>query len=338
MNIQSEYPLRAHNTFGIPATAAWFISYRSVEELRTLARDEYFQECRCLHIGEGSNLLFLTNFRGIILRSEIDTIEVIDESDTRISLRVGAGLVWDDFVAYAVERGYYGAENLSLIPGQVGAAAIQNIGAYGVEVEQIIERVEAFNRRTAEERSFAHADCRYAYRYSAFKEEDYADWIVTHVVFRLSKEPQLHLGYADLQRYFAEHKAEPSLSSLRQAIIEIRQSKLPDHKVLGNAGSYFMNPIVSADKAEALASEYTGMPSYPQADGRVKLAAAWLIEQCGFKGYREGDAGVYEKQALILVNHGEATGTDIASLAEQIQIKVRERFGVELKPEVRYIS
>ncbi len=326
------------NTFGIRATAAWYITYDSVDDLATLIRDEYFQECRCLHIGEGSNLLFLTNFRGIILRSEIRDLSVLSEDDKSVRLRVGAAMLWDDFVSYAVRHSYYGIENLSLIPGQVGSAAIQNIGAYGVEVEQVIEAVEAVHRRTGEIRHFTHDECRYAYRYSRFKEAEEADWIITYVTFCLSKLQSLKLSYQDVQRYFEEHHLTPSLSAMREAIVAIRQSKLPDHKVLGNAGSFFMNPVVDVSKADALRAEYPDIPSYPQTDGRVKLAAAWLIDQCGYKGYRDGDAGVYEKQALILVNHGEATGSDIARLAEEIMTKVKERFGVDLQPEVRYIS
>lgn len=338
MNIQAEYSLKTLNTFGINATAQWYISYDSVEALQRLISDEYFQECRCLPIGEGSNLLFLTNFRGIVLRSEIRELTCLSEDDSSVTLSVGAGLLWDDFVAYCTEQGYYGAENLSLIPGQVGAAAVQNIGAYGVEIERLVVGVEAVHRRSGESRHFAHSACQYRYRHSIFKDPDYADWIITHVVLRLSKVPQLNLSYADLQRYFEERGVEPTLEGVRAAVIAIRESKLPDYKTLGNAGSFFMNPVVDTSKADALKRLYPEMPCYPQAEGGVKLAAGWLIEQCGYKGYREGDAGVYERQALILVNHGTATGTDIASLAETIRDKVRTVFGVELTPEVRYIS
>lgn len=338
MTIREEYSLRALNTFGIHATAAYYVSYSSVEDLETLVRDEYFQESRCLHIGEGSNLLFLTNFRGVILKSEIKDITLISEQEGTILLRVGAGLLWDDLVAYAVEHGYYGVENLSLIPGQVGAAAIQNIGAYGVEIQQVVHSVEAIHRRTGERRVFERDECQYAYRHSFFKEPEASDWIVIYVTLSLSREASLNLGYADLQRYFESSDIEPSLASLRKAVIEIREAKLPDYKSLGNAGSFFMNPIVTAERASELLKAYPSMPHYPQADGTVKLAAGWLIEQVGFKGYREGDAGVYEKQALILVNHGEATGTDIARLAESIREKVQEVFAVQLTPEVRYIS
>lgn len=338
MDIREEYSLRTHNTLGVNATAAYYISYRSVEELQRLVRDEYFQESRYLHIGEGSNLLFLTNFRGIILRSEIQDIELLHTDESSVRLRVGAGYIWDDFVAYAVERGYYGVENLSLIPGQVGAAAIQNIGAYGAEAQQVIYAVEAVHRRSGEQRTFGREECRYGYRYSIFKEPDYAEWIITYVQIELHKQAELNLGYADLERYFATRNEEPTLQSLREAVIEIRRSKLPDYHELGNAGSFFMNPVVDAERAEVLRTEYPTMPSYPQADGRVKLAAGWLIEQCGLKGYRDGDAGVYERQALILVNHGEATGSDIARVAEHVRAEVRAKFAIELHPEVRYIS
>ncbi|MDO4691609.1 MAG: UDP-N-acetylmuramate dehydrogenase [Porphyromonadaceae bacterium] len=338
MKIEKDFSLKHHNTFGIDARADWFVTYDSVDDLRTLIRDEYFQECRYLHIGEGSNLLFLANFHGIVLRSGITGIEVLREDDKAVELRVGAGMVWDDFVAYCTERGYYGVENLSLIPGQVGSSAIQNIGAYGVEVERLITAVHTLHRRTGGERCFSREECAYAYRHSTFKEPEQADYIVTHVDFRLGRETSLSLEYADLKRYFSEHNTEPTLASVRQAVIEIRQRKLPDTQLLGNAGSYFMNPIVPATQAERLRSEYPQMPFYPLEDGRVKLAAGWLIDQCGLKGYRMGRAGVYQHQALVLVNHGGATGQEIASLAEYVQQAVFERFAVEIHPEVKYIS
>lgn len=338
MKIEKDFSLKHHNTFGIDAQADWFVTYDSVDDLRILVRDEYFQECRYLHIGEGSNLLFLANFHGIVLRSGITGIEVLRESAEEIELRVGAGMIWDDFVAYCTEHGYYGVENLSLIPGQVGSSAIQNIGAYGVEVERFITSVHTLHRRSGQERCFSRGECAYAYRHSTFKEAEQADYIVTHVDFRLSKVEHLALDYADLKRYFAEHDTKPTLTSVRQAVIEIRQRKLPDTQILGNAGSYFMNPIVLAQVADRLRQAYPQMPVYPLEDGRVKLAAGWLIDQCGLKGYRMGRAGVYEHQALVLVNYGGATGQEIATLAEYVQQAVLERFAVEVYPEVKYIS
>lgn len=338
MRIDQEVSLARYNTFGIDARADWLISYYSVDDLLTLVRDEYFQECRCLHIGEGSNVLFLANFHGIILRSEIRTLEIVSEDATEVVACVGSGMVWDDFVAWTVDKGYYGAENLSLIPGQVGASAIQNIGAYGTEVEQLIVAVDTVHRRSGQIRRFMHEDCRYAYRYSVFKETDMADYIVTHVHLKLSKAPKLNTEYAEVQRYLSAHGLTPELRTMREAIIAIRQVKLPDHRLLGNAGSFFMNPIVSAEQAERLRAQHPDLPTYPLSDGRVKLAAGWLIDRCGYKGYRQGNVGVYEHQALVLVNHGGATGQEVANLAIEIQGAVSDRFGVDIHPEVRYIS
>lgn len=339
MNIQKDCSLRQYNTFGIDAQADWLIHYHSVEDLKTLVRDEYFQECRVLHIGEGSNLLFLANFHGIVLRSEMKEVELLAETEESVELLVGSGLLWDDFVQHCVAWGYYGGvENLSLVPGQVGAAAIQNIGAYGVEVERLIVAVHALHRRSGQQRVFTHDECHYAYRHSTFKEPEQADWIVTHVHFRLSKTPAYTLDYAELRRAFVEGDAEPSLEAIRELVCTVRRAKLPDVEVLGNAGSFFMNPVVSTPEVEALLAKYPMMPHYPQEGGVVKLAAGWLIDQCGLKGYREGRVGVYEHQALVLVNHGGATGQDIANLAIRIQSEVRARFGINLQPEVRYIS
>lgn len=338
MNILQEHSLRSLNTFGIHATAAWLITYESLEDLHRLLSDEYFQECRYIHIGEGSNLLFLTNFHGIVLKSLVKGISIIEESSDSIIIRSEAGELWDDFVAYCVEHGYYGAENLSGIPGQVGAAAIQNIGAYGVEVSSIIVSIEAIHRKSKEVRLFSPEDCHYNYRYSIFKDSDYSDWIITAVSFKLSKKPFFNLSYSGIREALGEREATPNLKNLREVIVSIRNSKLPDPKILGNAGSFFKNPVVSEDFATALKRQYPMAPIYPFALGEVKISAAWLIDQCGFKGYREGDAGVYDKQALILVNHGEATGSDIAALAQKIQESVKQKFGVSIEPEVRYIS
>lgn len=338
MNILQEHSLQDLNTFGIPATAAWYISYESKDELYKLLSDEYFQECKCIHIGEGSNLLFLTNFHGIVLKSFIKGISCINDSENEVLLRVGAGELWDDFVAYCVQNKYYGTENLSAIPGQVGAAAIQNIGAYGVEAEALIQEVEAIHRRTKECRVFTRKECHYAYRYSIFKDADYSDWIITSVTFKLKKTADLNISYAGIKEYLDKHNLPLDLDNLRKAIISIRASKLPDVKVLGNAGSFFKNPIVSEEVATNLLRQYPQMPVYSLGEGQKKLSAGWLIEQCGLKGYREGEAGVYEKQALILVNHGGATGSDIAALALKIQTQVKEKFDITIEPEVLYIS
>ncbi len=337
MNIEKEVSLRKYNTFGIDAQTDWLIHYESLEDLKTLVSDEYFQECRYLHIGEGSNLLFLANFHGIVLHSKLISEEILAEDDESVDILVGAGQNWDSFVEGMTQRGYYGAESLSLIPGQVGSSAIQNIGAYGQEVERLIQNVHTIHRRTGELRVFAHHECAYSYRHSIFKEPEFADYIVTHVHFRLSKKADVQLNYKDLQVYFKEHDLALSPENLRTAVIKIRESKLPNVAELGNAGSFFMNPVVSEDFAQSILKDYPNAPYYPFGD-KVKLAAGWLIDQCGFKGVRRGNVGVYERQALVLVNYGGATGQDVAKLAIEIQEAVKEKFGVELKPEVRYIS
>lgn len=338
MYIQEEYSLLKHNTFGIDAKARWFVSYDCVEDLALLLRDEYFQECRSLHIGEGSNLLFLSHFDGIILHSQICSIELYRETEDTVWLRVGAGLPWDRLVEYTVEQGYWGAENLSLIPGQVGSAAIQNIGAYGVEVSELIDRVETINKDTGEQKVFVNRECSYSYRYSIFKEHEYQSYIITHVVFKFSKTSQSNLEYEELRAYLQRGEIPVSLRAIREVVVAIRRSKLPDHHELGNAGSFFMNPILSPDKANRLVEQYRDIPCYTLPDGRVKTSAAWLIERCGLKGYRKGNVGIYDKHALVLVNHGGATGKEVASFASDIQVAVYNTFEVELIPEVLYVS
>lgn len=338
MDIQQNKLLTEYNTFHIAATAQWFISYHSLEDLQTLVRDEYFQECRILSIGEGSNLLFLANFHGIILHSEIKNIEEIARTSEKVVLRVGSGMKWDDFVAYAVEHEYYGIENLSLIPGQVGSSAIQNIGAYGAEVCQTIRCVHAIHRRTGELRVFERQECNYSYRHSIFKESEYADYIIWAVDFELSLIPTFNFTYRDLAECFGSRAEKLSLAEVRRTVIDIRNAKLPDTNVMGNAGSFFMNPIVNRDTFEVLQRQFPDIPHYPLRDGREKVPAGWLIDRCGLKGYRTEHAGVYEEQALVLVNLGGATGTDIAQLAEYVQEQVRTRFGIDIYPEVRYIS
>ena len=316
MEILQSYSLREHNTFGIDAQADWFIPFASIEDLQLLSRDEYFQECRCITIGEGSNLLFLTNFHGIVLHSVIQSIERLAETADTVDLLVGSGVKWDDFVAQMAEAELYGVENLSLIPGEVGAAAVQNIGAYGAEICEVIREVHTVHRRTGEVRHFAVEECNYSYRHSFFKEPEAADYIVTHVLLRLSKHPHLKLDYADLRQRVEARTATPTARDVRDEVIRIRQEKLPDPKVLGNEA-----------------------PHYDLPDGQVKVPAGWLIDRCGLKGYRLGHATVYERQALVLVNaDGEATGQDIARLAEYVQEQVAERFGLQITPEVRYIS
>lgn len=321
------------NTFGLEVRAENWLEYHSVEELEGFIA-QGLVGTPCLHVGRGSNLLFLHDYEGTVLHSCIRTVEVTAEDENRVDVRVGAGMVWDDFVDFCIAKGWYGAENLSGIPGEVGAAAVQNIGAYGVEVKDLICSVETINRQ-GEKQVFPKQSCHYAYRDSLFKQPAMKSTFVTHVRFRLAKQERYALDYGALCR---ELQGEKSLEAVRRAVLAIRSRKLPDPAVLGNAGSFFKNPVVSRGQFEALAQAWPGMPHYPAEDGGVKLSAGWLIEQCGWKGRRRGAAGVYDKQALVLVNAGGATGRDILELAQAIKAEVHGRFGVALVPEVNFIG
>ena len=330
--------LLPYNTFGMDVKASRFVEYASVEELRGLWNAEREAVARALHIGGGSNLLFASDYEGLILHSAIKGYTVVKETEEEVEVRVGAGEVWDDFVAYTVANDWYGAENLSLIPGEVGASAVQNIGAYGVEAKDLIVSVDTFGLETGEERRFMREECRYAYRESVFKQELKGKYAVTFVTYRLKKHPVFHLEYGNIRAELEKQGCQVDLENVRRIIIAIRQAKLPDPKVLGNAGSFFMNPVVPKMQFEALLAQYPDMPHYPVDDAHVKIPAGWMIDRCGWKGKRVGHAGVHEKQALVLVNCGGATGKEVMHLAEEIVASVRERFGVTIRPEVNYIG
>ncbi len=330
--------LLPYNTFGMDVKASRFVEYASVEELRGLWNAEREAVARALHIGGGSNLLFASDYEGLILHSAIKGYTVVKETEEEVEVRVGAGEVWDDFVAYTVANGWYGAENLSLIPGEVGASAVQNIGAYGVEAKDLIVSVDTFGLETGEERRFMREECRYAYRESVFKQELKGKYAVTFVTYRLKKHPVFHLEYGNIRAELEKQGCQVDLENVRRIIIAIRQAKLPDPKVLGNAGSFFMNPVVPKMQFEALLAQYPDMPHYPVDDAHVKIPAGWMIDRCGWKGKRVGHVGVHEKQALVLVNCGGATGKEVMHLAEEIVASVRERFGVTIRPEVNYIG
>ena len=328
------YSLLPYNTFGIDVSASRFLEYASVAELK-----EYIAQGAVttpfLHIGGGSNLLFTKDYDGLILHSRIGGIEVTAEDSQTVSLRVSAGVVWDDFVACCVEHGWYGAENLSLIPGEVGASAVQNIGAYGVEVKDLITAVETVNVQ-GYGRVYSVEECEYAYRSSIFKRPENKSVFVTYVRFHLSKEERYTLDYGTIRQELAKYPA-PTLPIVRKVIIEIRESKLPDPKVMGNAGSFFMNPIVAKEKLEALQRDYPRIPYYELPDGRVKIPAGWMIDQCGWKGKSLGPAAVHDKQALVLVNRGGAKGSDIVALSDAVRASVRDKFGIDIHPEVNVI-
>ncbi len=339
MRTEHNYSLLGNNTFGIDARCRQFVEYDTPEEL-----SQFVGTTPLLHIGGGSNLLFLGDFEGTVLHSRIRTIEQLhtdhDNAET-ILLRVGAGVVWDDLVAYTLEHGWYGLENLSLIPGEVGASAVQNIGAYGAEAKDYIVEVECMSLDNGQRRTFRNEECQYSYRHSIFKTEAYrGHWAVLYVTYLLSTTFTPHLDYggirAELERQHID-TANLTAQQLRQTIIGIRQAKLPDPKVQGNAGSFFMNPVVSREKYEALASQYPQMPHYEVDESHVKIPAGWMIEQCGWKGKTLGPAAVHDRQALVLVNRGGAKGQDIVSLCEAVRNDVKERFGIDIRPEVNFI-
>ncbi len=342
------YSLLAHNTFGIDACCRRFLEYDTVEEARQIVASLTAADRPLLILGGGSNLLLTGDYQGTVLHSAIRGIEVLDnetvaktENDESllnpdlVFLRCGSGEVFDDVVAYAVEHGYHGAENLSIIPGEVGASAVQNIGAYGVEAKDIIYKVEAVEIATGKVMVFDNHDCQYSYRQSKFKHEWKDKYLVTHVTYRLIKAFVPDLDYGNIRASLAAKGiGKPTARQLRDVIIEIRNAKLPDPKVQGNAGSFFMNPIVEKAKYEELAALYPGMPHYTIDDGHEKIPAGWMIDQCGWKGKSLGNAGVHDKQALVLVNRGGAKGKEIVHLCETIQRDVKKKFGIEIHPEV----
>lgn len=343
MTLRRNASLLKHNTFGIEATAAVWAEYSSETELaEILAQVERGELPRpLLHVGAGSNLLFLEDFCGTVLHSRIEGVEVTDETDAEVAVRVGSGVVFDDFVACAVAHGWCGLENLSLVPGEVGGAAVQNIGAYGAEAADFVETVEGVRLADGRHEKWTNAQCEYAYRHSIFKSELRGAVAVTAVTFKLSKVFRPKLDYGGIRQVMDERGLdEASLrpADLRDLVISIRRSKLPDPQELGNAGSFFMNPVVGAAAFERLRASYPTMPCYPLEGGRVKVPAAWLIEHAGWKGRQMGPAAVHDRQALVLVNRGGATGRDIVRLSDAVRDAVRQQFGIDLQPEVNMIG
>ena len=338
MKDYTNYSLLPYNTFGMDVKAARFVEYESVNELLCFLKEWKAQKIPLLHVGRGSNLLFVSDYQGTVLHSGIKGMQVVSETDEWVEIRVGAGEVWDDFVDYTVKQGWYGAENLSLIPGEVGASAVQNIGAYGVEAKDLIVSVETIAVNDGIARIFNQDECGYAYRESVFKRELKGIYIVTYVTYRLKKQPEFHLDYGNIRSELEKEGGELSLEKLRRVIIRIREAKLPDPEKIGNAGSFFMNPIVPLAQFEDLLKEYPDIPFYKVGDDRVKIPAGWMIDRCGWKGKRQGNAGVHDKQALVLVNLGGATGSEVVKLAEEVVRSVKEKFGVAIHPEVNFIG
>ena len=335
------YPLRTRNTFGLEVNAYQFIDIEAEDEVLNYA-GEYLSAHPYFVIGGGSNLLFLKDYEGILLHSSIKYLTVVTESSADVVVRVGSGMQWDEFVALCVDRNWRGIECLSLIPGDVGAAAVQNIGAYGEEISNHIEEVGGIDLANGQRRTFTRQECLYDYRDSIFKQTLRGQYFITWVSFRLRKSPTLSwsdITYKALSDSLSELGQEVSLCKVREAVIRLREGKLPNPEILGNVGSFFMNPIIDRSHGEMLRTAYSDMPLYEQANkAKVKTSAAWLIEKCGWKGRAMGRAAVYDKQPLVLVNTGDATASEIVALAEAIQKDVWKQFAIRLIPEVNYIS
>jgi len=338
MLISQNFCLKPFTTFGVEVRANEFAIISSVADLNELFEEGFLKKKPLMVLGGGSNVLFTDHFKGLILSCQIRGKQIVKETDDEVFMRIGSGEYWTSVVDEVVGKGYGGIENLSLIPGKVGAAPIQNIGAYGVEVKNVIESLEAFDLKTGKTRIFTKEECELGYRTSIFKTREKGKYFILNVTLRLSKKPKLNLTYAPLKQAFKDREEnEISIKDVGIEVKRIRDSKLPDPDKLKNAGSFFKNPVVSNKKASKLKEKYPDMPVYSQADNKVKLAAGWLIEQCGWKGKRIGDAGVHDKQALVIVNYDNANGDDIFKLSKEIKASVKTRFGVKLEPEVNII-
>lgn len=338
VRFEEDFSLKNYNTFRLDVKTRYFFDFTEEEDLPAfLSSFENWQNMKVLLLGGGSNLLFVNDFDGLVIHSNVPGIKLVNEDRNHVWLEVGAGEDWDEFVSFCVFKGFCGLENLSLIPGNVGAAPVQNIGAYGVEIRDYIESVKGFDLKTFEMYDIAANDCGFAYRDSIFKSKLKNRFVITSVVFKLDKFAEYRLNYGDLKTE-VERRGGASLQNVRDAVIAIRQSKLPNPNELGNAGSFFKNPVVNIELAEKIKSEYSEVPVYPVNENESKLAAGWLIEQCGWKGYREGDVGVHSKQALVLVNYENATGKNIYELSEKIKEAVFGKFQVNLESEVNIIS
>ncbi len=332
-----DYSLKSHNTFGVDAKSKYFFEFTEPEDLEIfLNSNKTWRNEPLIVLGQGSNILFLNDFDGLIIRPNVPGIKTVYEDKNYEWIEVGAGEIWDELVQYAVSYELGGIENLSLIPGTVGAAPVQNIGAYGQEVCNSVQKIKGYDLEKGIPGEYSVEECRFEYRNSIFKSYLKNRFIITSVIFKLSKFPEFNPSYGQLEK-MVRGKGEVNMANIRKTIIEIRSSKLPDVKKLGNAGSFFKNPLVDLETAEKIKSEYDDVPFYQGDKGKVKLAAGWLIEKAGWKGVREGNTGIHDKQALVIVNYGNATGKEVFNLSEKIRESVLEKFGVNLEREVNCI-
>ncbi|MFG0720737.1 UDP-N-acetylmuramate dehydrogenase [Pseudomonas sp. GLN_6] len=333
LQVRTQVSLKPYNSFAVEARASHFAEAESDQQVREALAYAEAQQLSLLVLGGGSNLLLTADVQALVLRMASRGIRLLSDDGERVVVEAEAGEPWHPFVQWTLAQGLAGLENLSLIPGTVGAAPVQNIGAYGVELKDLFAGLTALDRHTGELREFSLEECGFAYRDSLFKRES-GRWLILRVFFVLSRSAALHLDYGPVRQRLAEQGIDaPTALDVSQAICAIRSEKLPDPGVLGNAGSFFKNPVVPAALAQRLRAEHADLVGYPQADGQVKLAAGWLIERAGWKGFREGDAGVHRLQALVLVNYGSATGAQLLTLARRIQADIAQRFAVELEIE-----
>ncbi|WP_320052314.1 UDP-N-acetylmuramate dehydrogenase [uncultured Acetobacteroides sp.] len=334
MNVLENFSLKEITTFGIDANAKNFVQPANDDEVVGFLKSNKTQPIFVL--GGGSNIIFTSDFEGVVLQPTGKSVEVLSEDCDSATLRVGAGMEWDDLVKLTVGKGLGGLENLSLIPGHVGACPVQNIGAYGVEVKDTIVAVEGFYLDSAERFCFDNGYCQFGYRDSIFKHELRGKVAITHVTFLLSKSPVLKTHYGNIEEELKNY-SERTVQTVRDAVISIRERKLPDPKVIGNCGSFFKNPTISKDEFDAVKAQYSNVPNYPAADGKIKVPAAWLIETCGYKGIKKGHVGVHGQQALVLINLGNATGKEVIALADEIIAGVSDKFGIVLEKEVNIL-
>ncbi|MEO8823382.1 MAG: UDP-N-acetylmuramate dehydrogenase [Ginsengibacter sp.] len=338
MQVHQNYPLQKFNTFGIKAHSKLFSTFSSAEELEELLGEKPAESK--LILGGGSNILFTKDFDGFVLKNEIPGIDLVDENDEFAYVRAGAGVLWHSLVTFCVNNNLGGVENLSLIPGNVGASPMQNIGAYGAEIKDVFYELEAFHLEEKLLRKFRAEDCDFGYRNSVFKNKYKHQFAIVNVTYRLKKNPDFNISYGAIKEELDKMKVERlTIKAVSDAVISIRTSKLPDYSLLGNAGSFFKNPVVKKSKLNSIMDSLNDIkiPFYKIDEEYYKIPAGWLIEQCGWKGFRNGDVGCYSKQALVLVNYGNATGQQVYDLSEEIKISVEEKFGISLEREVNIL-
>ena len=338
MQILNNISLKQYNTFGIDVNAKYFASAATMQHVTEILEWALQHKAQSLVLGGGSNVLFTKDFAGLIIRNELKGIEKINEDDEQVFIRVSAGVVWHEFVLFCLKNNYAGIENLALIPGFTGASPMQNIGAYGVEIKDVFHELTAIHKFDLHTQKFKKADCAFGYRESVFKNKYKDQFLITDVTYRLHKKPQFNIEYGAIRQELEKNNVQQlSIQAIANAVMAIRSSKLPDPKQIGNAGSFFKNPSVTKEKYRELKEKFPAIVGYENTDGTVKLAAAWLIEQCGFKGYKKGDAGVHDKQALVLVNRANASGDEILKICHEIKNAVLSTFEIVLAPEVNII-